>query len=266
MPLSFSLDTVGVLARDADDCALIGSLIVGADRLDPTTAGAPAWDTPAARRPPASLTIGVPRAFYVDDLEPDVSKALDEALATLRRLGARIIEVRLPDQTAINAACAIVLATEAAALHAPWLRERSADYGAEVRARLQNGLAYSAVEYLEALRWRGPALAAHLAAIGDVDVLIAPVARMAAPTLAKTETRARPHTESILQAITRFTRPINYLGLPALSVPAGSSGSGLPIGLQLIGRPFADETLIALGRAFQAVTDHHRRIPDLQTI
>jgi aspartyl-tRNA(Asn)/glutamyl-tRNA(Gln) amidotransferase subunit A len=263
MPLSFSLDTVGVLARNADDCALIGSLIVGADRLDPTTAGGPAWETAATYRPPASLTVGVPRAFYVDDLESDIAKVLDEALATLRRLGSRLVEVVLPDQTAINAASVIVLASEATTLHAPWLRERPADYGAEVRQRLQNGLAYSAVEYLEALRWRSPALAAHLAAIGDIDILIAPVTRSAAPTIAETGINAGPQAERVLQAITRLTRPINYLGLPALTVPAGFSGSGLPIGLQLIGKPFADETVIALGRAFQAVTDYHKRIPHL---
>src|SRR5439155_2643557 len=125
-------------------------------------------------------------AFYVDDLEADVGQALDDALATFRRLGARIVEVDLPDQTAVSAAALIVLAVEAACLHAPWLRTRAADYGAQVRGRLQNGLAYSAVEYLDALRWRGPALAAHLDAIGEVDVVITPVSRSVAPTIAAT--------------------------------------------------------------------------------
>jgi aspartyl-tRNA(Asn)/glutamyl-tRNA(Gln) amidotransferase subunit A len=263
MPLSFSLDTVGVLARTAEDCGLIGSLIVGEDRFDPTTAGAPAWDIAATRRIPTSLTIGVPNAFYVDNLEPDVSKTLEELVETICRLGARVVQVALPDQTAINAAAAIVLAVEATSLHAPWLRERSADYGAGVRERLQNGLAYSAVEYLEALRWRGPALAAHLDAISDVDALLAPVARSVAPTIQETDVGTDPHAESTLQAITRFTRPVNYLGLPALVIPAGYSRSGLPIGLQLIGRPFRDEAVIALGRAIQKITDHHQRRPGL---
>jgi aspartyl-tRNA(Asn)/glutamyl-tRNA(Gln) amidotransferase subunit A len=174
MPLSFTLDTVGPLASSAEDCALIGSVIAGIDPLDPTTSGAPAWDMAATQRSPKGMTIGVPRKFYVDDLEFDVATLLDEALATFRRLGARVVEVDLPDQTAISAAALIVLAVEATSLHAPWLRERAGDYGAQVRNRLQNGLAYSAVEYLEALRWRGPALAAHLAAIDGIDVVIAP--------------------------------------------------------------------------------------------
>jgi aspartyl-tRNA(Asn)/glutamyl-tRNA(Gln) amidotransferase subunit A len=263
MPLSFTLDTVGPLARSAEDCALIGSVIVGADPLDPTTSGAPAWNMAATQRSPTEMTIGVPRKFYVDDLESEVATSLDDALATLRKLGARMVEVDLPDQTAISAAALIVLAAEATSLHTPWLRERAGDYGAQVRNRLQNGLAYSAVEYLEALRWRGPALAAHFAAINGVDIVIAPASRAAAPTIEETDVGGGPGAEAAIQAITRFMRPINYLGLPVLAVPAGASRSGMPIGLQLIGRPFDDETAIALGRAFQTATDHHRRIPVL---
>jgi aspartyl-tRNA(Asn)/glutamyl-tRNA(Gln) amidotransferase subunit A len=130
-----------------------------------------------------------------------------------------------------------------------------------VRNRLENGLAYSAVEYLEALRWRAPALAAHLDALGEIDVVVAPAARLVAPTIEETDVGAGPDAEAAIQAITRFMRPVNYLGLPTLVVPAGQSRQGLPIGLQLIGRPFGDETLIALGTAFQNATDHHRRMP-----
>jgi aspartyl-tRNA(Asn)/glutamyl-tRNA(Gln) amidotransferase subunit A len=97
----------------------------------------------------------------------------------------------------------------------------------------------------------------------EVDVLIAPIARFAAPTIEETQLGADPRAESTIQAITRFTRPFNYLGLPALAIPAGRSQLGLPIGLQLIGKPFRDETVIALGHAFQNITDYHRRIPVL---
>ena len=164
----------------------------------------------------------------------------------------------------VSAAALIVLAVEATSAHAPWLRTRAADYGPQVRNRLQNGLAYGAVEYLDALRWRGPALAAHLAAIIDIDVVIAPASRSMAPTIVETDLGGVPDAEQAIQAITRFMRPVNFLGLPALVVPAGQSRSGLPIGMQLIGRPFGDETLIALGRSFQTATDHHRRIPALR--
>jgi len=261
LPLSFTLDTVGPLAQTAEDCALITALIAGPDPLDPTTAGAPAWNAKTARRSPKGLKVGVPAKFYVDDLEPDVAAALDAALDAFTRLGAKIVKVELPDQTALSAAALIVLAVEATSAHAPWLRTRAADYGPQVRNRLENGLAYSAIEYLEALRWRAPALAAHLDALGDIDVVVAPASRLVAPTIEETDVGAGPDAEVAIQAVTRFMRPVNYLGLPTLVVPAGQSRQGLPIGLQLIGRPFGDETLIALGAAFQNATDHHRRMP-----
>ena len=263
MPLSFTLDTVGPLARTAEDCALIVAAIAGPDPLDPTTEGAPAWNAKAAKRAPRGMTIGIPKSFYVDDLEADIAKAFEEAIATFKKLGVRIVPVDLPDQSLVSAAALIVIAVEAATTHAPWLRTRAADYGEQVRNRLANGLAYSGIEYLEALRWRGPALAAHLAAIGKCDVILAPAVRTVAPTIADTDVGGSANAEAVILGITRFMRPVNYLGLPSLVVPAGFGQRTMPIGLQLIGRPFRDETLIALGSAFQAATDHHRRAPIL---
>jgi aspartyl-tRNA(Asn)/glutamyl-tRNA(Gln) amidotransferase subunit A len=263
MPLSFSLDTVGPLAQTAEDCAIILSIIAGPDPLDPTTATAPTWDGKAMKRPAKGMTIGVPKAFYVDDLEPDVAKALDDTIATFKKLGVRVIQVDLPDQVMVSAAAMIVLAVEAATYHAPWLRTRPDDYGKQVRNRLQNGVAYSGVEYLEALRWRAHALQAHLAAIGKCDAILAPVSRAVAPTIAETDIGGAGNAEAIIQGVTRFMRPMNYLGLPALVVPAGFGQHDMPIGLQIIGRPFNDETVAALGIAFQSATDHHTKVPKL---
>ena len=260
MPLSFTLDTVGPLARTAEDCAMIAAAIAGPDPLDPVTDKSPLWSDELARRGANTLTIGVPSQYYVEGLEPDVAAMLDEAIRIFTGLGARIVPVKLPDQTAVAAAAMVVLAVEAASLHAPWLRTRPQDYTPQVRNRLENGLGYSAVEYLEALRWRGPALAAHLDAIGDVDIVLAPASRSAAPTIADTDVGGGPNAEQLVVSTMQFMRPVNYLGLPVLTVPAGWS-NGLPVGLQLIGRPFGDETCIALGRAFQQATDHHTRIP-----
>ncbi len=263
MPLSFTLDTVGPLAQTAEDCAIILSVIAGPDPLDPTTATAPKWDGTAMKRAAKGMTIGIPKRFYVDDLEPDVASALDDAIAAFKKLGVKIVEVDLPDQVMVAAAALIVLAVEAAACHAPWLRTRPDDYGPQVRNRLQNGLAYSAVEYLEALRWRAHALEAHLSAIGKCDAVLAPVSRAVAPTIVETDVGGATNAEAIIQGITRFMRPINFLGLPALVIPAGFGQHGMPIGLQLIGRPFNDETGAALGIAFQGATDHHSRVPKL---
>ena len=254
---------MGPLCRSAQDCALIAELIFGEDPLDPVTAGAPAWNKAATQRPVSSLKIGVPQRFYVDDLEADVAAALDGTIALLRKLGANIISLDLPDPAAIDAAAFLVLSVEATSFHAPWLRTRPQDYTPQVRSRLESGLAYSAVEYLEALRWRGPALAAHLEAIGDVDVIVAPAARAVAPKIADTDIAGGANARALISEMSRFLRPMNYLGVPALVVPVAHSAEGLPIGLQLVGRPFGDETLIALGCALQQVSDEHLRVPQV---
>jgi aspartyl-tRNA(Asn)/glutamyl-tRNA(Gln) amidotransferase subunit A len=264
MPLSQSLDTVGPLARTAEDCALLLGLMAGADPKDPTASACPIPDYMAATQGQIKgLTIGVPTAFYVDDLDADVARILDETIATLKREGAKIVQVELPDQRQLSAACQLVLAVEAASLHKRWLIERPQDYGPQVLMRLQNGLAIPGVSYLEALRWRGPALSAHMAATAGVDALLAPVAPVPAPTLAESDVGNSPDAESVIQRLTRFTRPINYLGLPSLSIPSGFTRSGLPVGMQLIGRSFDEANLLRIGAAFQRLTDFHARVPKL---
>jgi aspartyl-tRNA(Asn)/glutamyl-tRNA(Gln) amidotransferase subunit A len=141
--------------------------------------------------------------------------------------------------------------------------ERPGDYGAQVLMRLQNGLAIPAVSYLEAMRWRGPALAAYLAAVTGTDAVIVPVAPMPAPTIAESDVGNAHDAEAVIQRVTRFTRPINYLGLPSLSIPTGFSKTGLPIGMQVVGRSFDEAMLIRIGAAFQRATDYHQRVPKL---
>jgi aspartyl-tRNA(Asn)/glutamyl-tRNA(Gln) amidotransferase subunit A len=264
MPLSQSLDTVGPLARTVEDCALLLGLMAGADPEDPTASTAPVPDYMAATTTSLrGLKIGVPTTFYVDDLDSEVARILDDSIAVLKREGADIVKVELPDQRQLTAASQLVLAVEAAAFHKRWLIERPQDYGPQVLMRLQNGLAIPGVSYLEALRWRGPALAAHVAATAGVDAVLAPVAPVAAPTLAESDVGNGPGAEAIIQRLTRFTRPINYLGLPSLSIPSGFTKSGLPVGMQLIGRSFDEATLLGIGAAFQRATDFHEKVPKL---
>lgn len=264
MPLSHSLDTVGVLTRSVEDAALLMSLMAGADPLDPTCIGGPVPDYMAATRGTlAGLTIGIPTDFYVEGLDGETGAVLDNTIATLTREGARVVPVTLPDQKQLSAASQVLLSVEAAAFHKPWLLERPQDYGAQVRARIENGFAYAGVTYMEALRWRGPALAAHLAAVAGVDAVLAPVCPSPAPSLAESDVGASLNAEAVIQGITRFTRPVNYLGLPSLVVPAGRASKGLPIGLQFIGRPFAEDVLLRIGAEFQRATDFHLAMPEL---
>lgn len=262
MPLSQSLDTVGPLARSAVDCALITGLIAGGDPQDLTTRPGPAPDYGAGLDTPLhGRRIGVPTAFYVDDLEAEVGRVLEETIATLQREGAEIVRVELPSQPQLSAACQIVLAVEAAAFHKQWMIERPQDYGPQVLMRLQNALAIPALSYLEAMRWRGPSLAAHLDAVAGVDAVLAPIAPVPTPTIEESDVGGRIGAEAVIQKLTRFTRPINYLGLPSLALPAGATATGLPIGMQFIGRPFDEATVLSLGAAFQRATDFHTRRP-----
>jgi aspartyl-tRNA(Asn)/glutamyl-tRNA(Gln) amidotransferase subunit A len=263
MPLSQSLDTVGPLARSAEDCALLLGLMAGADPADPTAVNGQVPDyTTAIQQSIKGLTIGVPTAFYVDDLDPEVARILDDTIAVLKREGAHIVQVELPDQRQLTAACQLVLAVEAAAFHKRWLIERPQDYGPQVLMRLQNGLAIPGVSYLEAMRWRGLALSAYLAAVAGANAVIAPVAPIAAPTIAESDVGNSPDAEAVIQRLTRFTRPVNYLGLPSLSIPAGFTAGGLPVGMQLIGRSFDETMLLRIGAAFQRATDFHDRVPE----
>ncbi|MFY9952143.1 amidase [Bradyrhizobium sp.] len=267
MPLSQSLDTVGPLARTVEDCALLLGLMAGADLDDPSASTAPVPDYMAATTGSVKgARIGVPSAFYVDDLDSDVARLLDDTIAVLKREGADVVQVELPDQRQLTAACQLVLAVEASAFHKRWLIERPQDYGPQVLMRLQNGLAIPGVLYLEAMRWRGPALAAHIAATANVDAVIAPVAPVAAPTIAESDVGNSPDAESLIQRLTRFTRPINYLGLPSLAIPAGFTARGLPVAMQLIGRSFDEATLLRIGAAFQRATDFHERVPKLGSV
>jgi len=265
MPLSQSLDTVGPLARSAADCAVLLGLMAGADPADPTAVAEPLPDyTAATNGSIRGLTVGVPTAFYVDDLDAEVAGALDATVALLKGEGVRIVQVELPDQRQLTAACQLVLAVEAAAFHKRWMIERPQDYGPQVLMRLQNGLAIPGVSYLEAMRWRGPALAAHIAAVAGGDAMVAPVAPVAAPTIAESDVGNSPDAEAVIQRLTRFTRPINYLGLPSLSIPAGFTRGGLPVGMQLVGGSFDEAMLLRIGAAFQRVTDFHERLPQLK--
>ncbi len=218
--------------------------MAGADPEDPTTSTLPVPNYMAATTGSLKgLKIGVPTAFYVDDLDSEVARVLDETIATLKKEGAEIVKVELPDQRQLTAACQLVLAAEAAAFHKRWMIERPQDYGAQVLMRLQNGLAIPAVTYLEAMRWRGPALAAYLAAVTGTDAVIAPVAPMPAVTIAESDVGNSLDAEAVIQRITQFTRPINYLGLPSLSIPAGFTAK------RPAGRHAADRPPLRRGRA-----------------
>ena len=265
MPLSFSMDTVGPLARTVEDCALILSALAGADARDPLAEAREVPDYLAQmRRSAAGLTIGKPRQYFYDDCDAEIAALMQASLETFRSLGATVVEVDLPDVDAWNAAATMIISLEAASVHGNWLRTRPHEYSAQVRARLEQGFAIPAAAYIDSLRLRGVALREFSERVfSKVDVLHAPVVAFQTPGIAETDVGGGPTMAALLARLTRLTRPGNFLGVPALSLQAGFTKAGMPVGMQLLGRPFDEATLFALGHAYQGATDFHRKAPAL---
>jgi len=159
---------------------------------------------------------------------------------------------------------ALVSRAEGAAIHAQWMRERPGDYATHLSARLYGGYAIPAHLYLEALSRRGALLRQFVAeALTGFDLVATPTLRVRVPTRMETDIDADPENWSRFMALSANTRPFNYLGLPTISVPCGFDDRGLPVGLQLAGRPFAEATVLRAADAFQRVTDWHTRMPPL---
>ncbi len=263
MPLSFSLDTVGPLARTVEDCAVIMGAIAGADPLDPTASQLPVPDYQSRlARPIKGLRIATTRSYFHDGMDPEIESLVCASLEAYARLGADIVEVDLPDMESWGHAAVTIIASEAAAAHANWMRTRPQDYSDQVRARLEIGLAVPATTYIECLRLRGIALQAFSAAVfGKADILHVPSVSFQTPTIAETDVGGGETMMKVMNTITRLTRIGNFLGLPCLSVPAGFAKNGMPTAVQLIGRQFDEATLFTAGHAYQQATGWHLRSP-----
>ena len=265
MPRSWSQDTVGPLTRTVRDCARITRVIAGADPNDPTCATAAQVDYEKELGGTIKgLKIGVPTNHYYDGATSDVQRCMEGSLSVFRSLGARVVEVQVPDPQELFLLSNTVSQSEAATMHGRWLRERPQDYSMFVRSRMEAGFHIPATTYLNALNLRAHLLAEFLASVySKVDVLHTPVMVMPPPTIAETEPKAAGDVTGIVARITRNTRPTNYLGLPALSVPAGFSTAGLPLAFQLMGRPFSEALLFRAAHLYQQETDWHVRVPSL---
>ncbi|GGE41778.1 amidase [Agaricicola taiwanensis] len=250
MGLSESLDCPGPLARSSRDVARLIDVMAALD-CEAGLAG-------DAR----GLAVGIARGFYWEDLDPQVETVMTEAARVFKDLGAEVFDVDIPDQTALADLADAVWTPEAAALHLDWLRERMEDYGPQLRARLAQGLAVSAVGYSRARALRALALRAMVEGpLARCDVLLAPAMRHPTPTGAATDHGGGPAMREALARLSALTRPISFLGLPALSTPAGFDAEGCPISLQLIGHPRGEARMLRLSDAFERATGHLDRKP-----
>ena len=278
-----SLDQVGPLTRSAEDCALLLGAIAGFDPKDSTSVEIPVPDyTAALGGDIRGLRIGLPQEYFIDGLDPEVRAAVDAAIAQLQDLGATLVPVSLP-HTDYAVACYYLIATAEASsnlarydgvrfglrvdngggLSEMYRQSRAAGFGAEVKRRIMLGTyalssGYYDAYYLKAQKVRTLIRQDFLRAAEQTDLLLTPVAPTTAFRLGeKTDDPLQMYLSDI------FTIPVNLAGTCALALPCGFSGSGLPIGLQLIGRPFDESTLLRVGHAYQQATDWHSRTAPL---
>jgi aspartyl-tRNA(Asn)/glutamyl-tRNA(Gln) amidotransferase subunit A len=264
MPLSWSLDCIGPLARTARDCARLLRVIAGTDPSDPTASTQPVPDYEAGLTGNCKgLRVAVPRSYYYDYVTKGVKDALDGSLATLRHCGVEIVESGVPDMALVNAMAHVLLAVEGATIHRKWFSERPQDYADQVVSRLEPGLYYPATRYAEALALRGKIAAEYLAkTMGSADAIHLPAVSVPVPSIAETTEGDSGAVTAEIGVITHCTRGLNYVGLPVIGIPCGFA-EGLPVGFQLVGRPFAEATILRIADAFQRVTDFHLRLPPL---
>jgi aspartyl-tRNA(Asn)/glutamyl-tRNA(Gln) amidotransferase subunit A len=252
IPLAYSLDHVGPMARGVDDAAVMLAAMLSLAKGAALLRG--------SRASVKRLVVGVSE-YHMRDLDGLVARALESALKDLRPLVRDLREVRIPELEGVQEASTVLASSEAVAFHDEVLRNHPEGYGPQVRQRLEAGYGRTAVEYLLAQRKQVLVQMAFAEAFTTVDLLVGATLPVLAPPIdASTSVRRNGREQTTVEAFTCFNGPQNVAGIPALTVPAGVVG-GLPVGLQVMGPLGGDGRVLALGRAWQRHTDWHDRIP-----
>jgi aspartyl-tRNA(Asn)/glutamyl-tRNA(Gln) amidotransferase subunit A len=262
LPLSWTMDHVGPITRTAAEAALALKIMAGPDPADETAShrAVPDYPTELAARL-RGLRIGVMHEWFFAGLDPEVAAAVTGGLEKLVSLGARQVEVHLPHLEEIVGAHRAILFSEASAFHRPYLGERAHDYTADVRSLLLAGLFLPAVEYLNALQARRIIRREWAKVFQEIDILIAPTTPVTATKFGDKDADVPGGPRPLVRAYLDLTLPFNLTGYPAISVPCGFSKAGLPIGMQLVGRPFSESIVLRAVHQYQQETDWHTRTP-----
>jgi aspartyl-tRNA(Asn)/glutamyl-tRNA(Gln) amidotransferase subunit A len=252
LPLGFSQDHVGPLTGSVRDAAIAFQSMVD----DSTVC------EPPANPDLGSLRIGLPQNFFLDCVDPEVEAAINAAFEVAAEAGGRIVEIEVPDMEALRAAGATCLLVEAAAALRPYL-DRRLDFGVDVLALLDQGKTIPGVDYIEARRTRRRVGRDFARLFERVDCIFTPTTPITAPRIGQTTVEICGVIEEVRSAVTRFTRVMNALGLPAISIPCGFSRSGLPIGLQIIAAAGQEDLLLRAAAAMEDAMSLPARHPQL---
>ena len=240
------------------------ALLAGRDPLDPTSSQKPVEDYRGAlRKPIRKFRLGRPRELYWEKLDPEVRRAAENAIRAMEKRGAAVKEVSLPHLSESREAATDISLAEALHVHeaAGYFPARAADYGEEVRRRIESGAKVPATRYLAGFDVRKRLLAEFDAAFQDVDAIVAPTVPIPAPPIGAESARIDGEEIDTRRLLVGHSRPANFTGLPAISVPCGFTRDGLPIGLQLIGRAFDETTLLRIAFCYESANDWGARHP-----
>jgi aspartyl-tRNA(Asn)/glutamyl-tRNA(Gln) amidotransferase subunit A len=252
LPLGFSQDHVGPLTRTVRDAAIAFQAMAD----DPTDY------VPPADSDLTGLRIGLPQNFFMQQVDPEVEASVRAAFDTAAAAGGLVVDVKVPDMEALRSAAATCLLVEAASALRPFL-DRRADFGADVLPMLDQGKSIPAIDYIEAQRTRRRIGRQFASLFEQVDCIFTPATPTTAPKIGQKALEIRGVAEEVRAAATRFTRGMNALGLPAISIPCGFSRSGLPIGLQMIAAARQDDLLLHAAAAMEDAIGLPLRYPKL---
>lgn len=262
--LSWSLDHTGPLTRSARDLALMLEVMAGHDPLDPTTIDVPVPNYSAALDGNiASVRVGVPQNYFFEQVDPAVGEIVRAAIGQLESQGAHLVDVTIGDLDHLVESFLSIVQPEAAAYHLETFKTHSGEYNDDVRLLLEQGQLILATTYVNALRSRAVIQDSFHKAFADIDVLVTPGLPVTAPRKDQ-ETYTWPDGEELVfRAHARFNCPFNLSGLPGATVPCGFAPDGLPVGIQIVGKPFDEGMVLRVADAYQRETDWHKRRPSL---
>ena len=265
LPISWGLDTVGVMTKTAEDCALVLGVLAGYDERDHTTAREPVADfTGSLTQGLGGLRIGVPRGYLFEDFPPDIEAPVREAIDVIGGAGAELIDVDTPLVEYSVAANMTTLVPEASLYHREYVRSNPEKYGDDVRIFVELGEFYLATDYVQALKVRTLIKLAvrDVFVENELDLLVTPtLATTALPAGGVEVVPEEGEDEGTFGGYIKTTKPFNQTGQPAVSIPCGFDKLGIPVGLQLVGRPFDEATVLRAAHGYEQETDWHTRRP-----